>query len=267
MRALGKRGLPLWCTMIRTLIAALVIGLPPAVNALDPPPSGGEGKHLFILSGQSNMAGLRPQESFTPAVVAAFGKSEVIVVKDAHGGQPIRRWYKKWKPAKGDPPKNNGDLYQRLLAKVQAATCGVKLASVTFVWMQGERDARERHGAVYADSLKGLLQQVGDDLKRPDLNVVIGRLSDFDLANKRYGHWTMVRETQVAVATAHPRAGWVDTDDLNDGRNRKGKIIKNDLHYSAEGYKELGKRFAARAIGLIRGDSDKSPAAPKETSP
>ena len=134
-------------------------------------------------------------------------------------------------------------------------------------FQQGERDARERHGAVYADSLKGLLQQVGDDLQRPDLNVVIGRLSDFDLANKRYGHWTMVRETQVAVATAHPRAGWVDTDDLNDGRNRKGKIIKNDLHYSAEGYKELGKRFAARAIGLIRGDSDKSPAAPKETSP
>ena len=88
MRAIAKRRHPLWCTMIRTLIAALVIGLPPAVNALDPPPSGGEGKHLFILSGQSNMAGLRPQESFTPAVVAAFGKSEVIVVKDAHGGQP-----------------------------------------------------------------------------------------------------------------------------------------------------------------------------------
>ena len=33
----------------------------------------GEGKHLFILSGQSNMAGLDPAVSFTPAVTAAFG--------------------------------------------------------------------------------------------------------------------------------------------------------------------------------------------------
>ena len=42
-----------------------------------------EGKHLFILSGQSNMANLAPNVSFTPAVEAAFGKDNVIVVKDA----------------------------------------------------------------------------------------------------------------------------------------------------------------------------------------
>jgi arylsulfatase A-like enzyme len=39
-------------------------------------------KHLFILSGQSNMAGLNPEISFTPAVETAFGKDNVIVVKD-----------------------------------------------------------------------------------------------------------------------------------------------------------------------------------------
>ena len=44
------------------------------------------GPHLFILSGQSNMAGLKPEESFTPAVEEAFGKKNVIVVKDALGG-------------------------------------------------------------------------------------------------------------------------------------------------------------------------------------
>ena len=31
-------------------------------------------KHLFILSGQSNMAGLDPSLSFTPAVEAKYGK-------------------------------------------------------------------------------------------------------------------------------------------------------------------------------------------------
>ena len=49
------------------------------------------GKHLFILSGQSNMVGLRPNESFKPMVDREFGKQNVIVVKDAHSGQPIQR--------------------------------------------------------------------------------------------------------------------------------------------------------------------------------
>ena len=61
-----------------------------------------EGKHLFILSGQSNMQGLNPEESFTPAVENEFGKENVIIVKYALGGQPIRRWYKKWTPPEGD---------------------------------------------------------------------------------------------------------------------------------------------------------------------
>ena len=38
------------------------------------------GKHLFILSGQSNMQGLRPDESFTPAVESEFGEENVIIV-------------------------------------------------------------------------------------------------------------------------------------------------------------------------------------------
>ena len=208
-------------------------------------------KHLFILSGQSNMAGLDPNVSFTPTVKAAFGKDNVTVVKDALGGQPIRRWYKKWKPARGDEPKVRGDLYDRLMKKVNAAVKGKEFATVTFVWMQGERDAREKHGEVYAASMRGLIGQLAADLGRKDINFVIGRLSDFDMGNKRYPHWTMVRRAQVEVAEADPRGAWVDTDDLNDGKNKKGKRIKNDLHYSVEGYKTLGKRFAEESIELI----------------
>ena len=32
----------------------------------------------------------------------------------------------------------------------------------------------------------------------------------------------------------------------------KEKKIKNDLHYSAKGYKILGKRFAMKALKLIK---------------
>ena len=211
-----------------------------------------DGKHLFILSGQSNMQGHRPQEAFTPAVEKALGKDTVIVVQDALGGQPIQRWFKKWALPQGAKPAKTGDLYDRLMGKVNPAIKGQKLKTVTFIWMQGERDAKMRWGPVYEASLRGLHAQLSADLKRTDVGFVIGRLSDFDLGNKHYPHWTMVREAQVKVADSSPRFVWVDTDDLNDGKNRRGKEIKNDLHYSAEGYKTLGKRFAESALKLIR---------------
>lgn len=214
--------------------------------------------HLFILSGQSNMEGLNPKQAFIPAVSKEFGKANVVVVKDALGGQPIHRWYKKWKPEHGDQPKAKGDLYDRLMKKVNAAIEGKKVTSVTFIWMQGERDAREQYGKVYAASMEGLIEQLAEDLARKDINVVIGRLSDFDMSNERYPHWTMVREAQVNVAEAHPRWTWVDTDDLNDGKMRQGKELNNDLHYSAKGYRILGQRFAQQSIELIKSNAQQS---------
>ena len=129
---------------------------------------------------------------------------------------------------------------------------GQQLASVTFVWMQGERDARKAWGEVYKDSLAGLLDQVKRDLELQDLRFVIGRLSDFDLTNEKYPHWTMVREAQMELAEESRFGAWIDTDDLNDGQNRQGKEIRNDLHYSAQGYISLGRRMAKKAIALIK---------------
>lgn len=203
-----------------------------------------KGKHLFILSGQSNMAGLNPSTTFTPAVEKEFGKENVIVIKDALGGQPISRWYRK-------DAKNGGDLYQRLMKKVHEAIKDQKIQTLTFIWMQGERDAREKRGETYADNLKGLIQQLRDELKRPDVNFVIGRISDFDMENKKYQHWTLVRDAQVKVAEGDKLGAWIDTDDLNDGKSRQGREIKNDLHMSAKGYDTMGERFAAKAIELI----------------
>lgn len=227
------------------LVVLFAVPAARAEAAAPAPAAPAGGVHLFILSGQSNMAGLDPALSFTPAVEEAFGKANVIVVKDAQGGEPIRRWYKQWAPKGGKAPATNGDLYDRLMGKVKPAIEGKTLASVTFVWMQGERDAKEKHGEVYAESLKGLLEQLRTDLKRKDIGFVIGRLSDFDLADKSYPHWTMIRKAQVETAEADALGAWVDTDDLNGE--------KNDLHYTKPaGYKELGARFAAKAIELAR---------------
>ena len=55
---------------------------------------------------------------------------------------------------------------------------GKELDTISFVWMQGERDAKEGHSTVYAASMKGLIDQLRTDMKRDDITVVIGRLSD-----------------------------------------------------------------------------------------
>lgn len=210
-----------------------------------------KGVHLFILSGQSNMAGLDPDLSFTPAVSKKFGAENIIVVKDAVGGQPIRRWYKDWTSRESDDPNQIGDLYDQLMSKTLPAIEGKKIQTVTFLWMQGERDARERLADVYIESFNGIIKQLERDLGRDDINIVIGRLSDFDMENKTYPHWTRLRELQVSFADSNSNAAWVDTDDLNTGVNKQGNPIKDDLHYSVSGYKLFGERLAENAIRLI----------------
>jgi hypothetical protein len=217
-------------------------------------------KHLFILSGQSNMVGLDPNTTFTPTIAAAFGEDNIVVVKDALDGQPIRHWYRGWQPAQGNSPKASAYLYNRLFKKLKPIINQNNLTSITFIWMQGEADAQQKHGSVYQASLIGLFDQLAEDMARDDIHFIIGRISDFDLNNQHFKDWTLVRDAQTKVAQQYPRSTWVNTDDLNDGVNAKGEAIVNDLHYSVEGYKKLGKRFALSAIDLINQNS--APQAP-----
>lgn len=199
---------------------------------------------LFVLSGQSNMAGLDPKVSFTPAVEKEFAGDEVIVVKHAVGGQPIRRWYKNWQlPAGATDAKGatkNGDLYDQLMAAVKKSLGDKKPDSVAFVWMQGERDAKAGWQAAYYEALRGTVDQLRTDLKHQDIALVVGRLSDH-LTNN--AGWDAVRAAQEKVAADEKLGAWVDTDDLNGNAG---------LHYNKAGYEELGRRFAKRAIELIR---------------
>lgn len=228
--------------------ALLCFALLPACAST--PAQTGPRTHLFVLSGQSNMAGMDPDVSFTPTVTAALAGDEVIVVKSAQGGQPIRRWYKQWKPASGDEPKATGDLYDVMMTRVRAAVGDKKIDTVTFLWMQGERDAREQHGEVYAASMRGLIDQFAADMNRSDINFVIGRLSDFSNGNTSYKHWDEVRAAQVAVADADARGAWINTDDLNDMPAKDGGT-RDDLHMTKDGYRIMGERFAAAALKLI----------------
>ncbi|MFT6238989.1 MAG: hypothetical protein ACJAQT_001066 [Akkermansiaceae bacterium] len=235
-------------SIIRILAIALLFT--PAGNAEESVDEAG--KHLFILSGQSNMVGMDPQVSFTPAVTKACGKDRVVVVKNANSGQSIRSWAKSNHedppPTRGRVPKVRGELYAPLMKKVKAAIEGQTLESVTLVWMQGESDL---NNTAYDAYLKELLEQLQADLTFKEINVVIGRISDAGLDNpKRLEGRLNIRKVQKKFAEVHPRGAWVDTDDLND-RMVEDEVV-NDLHYTKGGYLTLGARFAEKAIALIK---------------
>ena len=234
--------------MKRMIMGLIVAGAVCAQAAQD-----NAGKHLFILSGQSNMVKIDPAESFTPVVHDAFGAENVLVIKDASGGKPIRMWYRT--PESDQEGKATGELYERLMNKVKPVVENQHVATVTFVWLQGEADANRKHmgGEEYADNLRGLIRQLEKDLGRDDLHVVIGRINDYGIEKpEKCPHWTLVRDAQVEVAESRPRTAWGNSDDLKDVGGWRGKRTKTILQKHQKGRIILGQRFAEQAIELIR---------------
>lgn len=217
--------------------------------------------HIFILSGQSNMAGMDPKLGFEPEAKELFADGEIVYLKVARGGQPIRFWVRQWNDiaaAHGlevtiEAADGKGDgtrYYQPILEQYKALIAKhPNPASVTFCWMQGERDAREKLDAAYEDAFKQLIANLRQDLQQPEMNFVIGRLSDFGKADNQ--PWQNVRKIQVKLANDDKRGAWVDCDDLND--KGSGDKKRDDLHYTKEGYELLGRRFARQAKALVDG--------------
>ena len=211
--------------------------------------------HLFILSGQSNMQGMKPESGFVPEAKKLFSDSEVGYIKVAKGGRPIRLWVEEWNSIaekhKLSPRIESTVFYQPILDQyVKVLEKHPKITSVTFCWMQGERDAKENLSAAYSDAMKQLIKNLRRDLKQPNMYFVIGRLSDH--LKESHESWTTVRKSQVAVSEGDPLGAWVDCDDLNNKTGKDGKI-HDDLHYTREGYSLLGKRYARQAKLLIDG--------------
>jgi hypothetical protein len=211
-------------------------------------------RHLFILSGQSNMAGLKPEAAFLPELEKLLPDDDIQHLKFAKGGQPIRKWVPTWDEIAGksdlEPCHDPGAFYGKVVKLAKANIAQGKPKTITFFWMQGERDSKEKLSAAYEESMNTLIANLRKDLDAPEMNFVIGRISDYSTAE----HWEAVRAAQVKVAKDDPRGAWVDTDDTND-KEKKGKKV-NDLHYTKVGYDLFGQRLARQAVLMIQ---DKEP--------
>lgn len=207
-------------------------------------------KHLFILSGQSNMRAPLP-ETFKHCVEQVYGKDRVIVVQMAWPSQPIKNWYKAWVPPKGmvdEKPESNGMMYGRLLPAVQKAIAAKQIATTTYIWMQGEADAGSGWGSVYEKSFYGVLDQFKKDLEIDRINFVVGRINDKWL-DRPDGE--LMRTIQQKLGEENENGDWINTDDLNRGVNPWGGYSFEDGHFPPPGYRVMGQRFAKKACKLI----------------
>lgn len=229
------------------LVLLIALSLLPFRAAAEQP------KHLFVLAGQSNMTPAVAQ-TFRPCVQEVFGPGKTIVAMSARPSQPIKQWYKDWQPPEGltDPtPEQNGQLYVEMMKKVDRHVKDSKLASVTFVWMQGEADSVE-WGSVYEKSFLGVVAQIKEDLGVDKVNFVIGRINDYWLINKKqYPDAALVRKVQQKLGEEHAHGDWIDTDDLNRGVNPWGGYSFDDGHFPPSGYFVMGQRFAKKACLLL----------------
>ena len=208
-------------------------------------------RHLFILSGQSNMTG-GLKVGFAQKVEDTYGKENVVVVHHSKSGRGIRFWDKDYRfpegyrfPGKGVPSdrskQQHGQEYGPLIGRVREAIEGKSFDTVTFVWMQGESDGGRGLGPVYEESFLRLLRRIKEDLERKDLGFVIGRINN---SRTNDPNWKYVREVQVKLAKDAEHGAWIDTDDLSDS--------EHGVHFPKENYSKLGHRFAEKAIDLIR---------------
>jgi hypothetical protein len=222
------------------------------------------GLDIFILAGQSNMQGkgleseysllpppdsvfvftehyawqrgkepvndgIGPSISFASELLKAKRQPPIGLVNVAEGGTNIGQW-----------SKSTGDksLYQRLLKRALAASTQGHIKGVLF--MQGENDAEGDSTDHYTDwdvQFEKFVTDLRHDLNNDSLPIVFGQLGK---GTKPY--WVQIKACQQRVNL--PLVAMIKTDDL--------AYQDTSVHYTTQGYIELGKRFAHGYKSLVQ---------------
>lgn len=235
-----------------------------------------QGFHLYLLIGQSNMAGRgkvdaesQPNDprllvfnrdgkwavaadplhwdkpvagvglglAFARAMAAAQPGVTIGLIPCAVGGTPLKRWQK------------GGDLYEAAVARAKAASASGTLMGA--LWHQGESDSSSPETAsTYRERFGQMVKDLRADLGAKDLSVVAGELGEFHV--KRVGaNAQTVNDALHAVAAALPRTACVDAKELKHGGD--------NLHFDAASLREFGRRYAKAMLALAVPQSKPQP--------
>jgi Carbohydrate esterase, sialic acid-specific acetylesterase len=227
--------------------------------------------HLYLLMGQSNMAGrgkigaedttphprvllFTLQNNWEPAIEPvthdkpgmlgvgpglAFGKAmadgdpgvTIGLVSCAVGGTPLKRW------------ERGGDLYSNAVQRARLAMRDGMLKGI--IWHQGESDSGAATNAnTYGDRLSRMIQDIRADLGTPNLPFVVGQIGEF-LYDRGPGHAAYPRVVNAALAGLPekvPATACAPSQGLKD----KGDV----LHFDTVSQREFGRRYAAAMLRL-----------------
>lgn len=239
------------------------------------PPALTRPMQLFLLAGQSNMAGrgdIEAQDSvvhprifvlngdlqWVPAVdplhfdkpIAAVGPGlsfaraiaesdpDAIIglIPTAVGGSPITSW---------EPgvtyPETGARPYDEALARTRHALQYGELRAI--LWHQGESDANPQAAPRYDARLRALIDRFRGEFGTPDLPVIIGQLGQWP-ERPWDDAWKQVDQAHRDVAASVPNVRYVSSE----GLAHKGDV----LHFDAAAARELGRRYAAAYLAMHR---------------
>lgn len=223
--------------------------------------------HLFLLAGQSNMAGrgdvseqdreihprvlsfnrdgewipaVDPLHWDKPSAGVGLGRSfafqlgeadpEITVglIPAASGGSYISAW-----APGGYHDQTDSHPYDEAIERARAAMKDGELKAI--LWHQGESDAEPEHAAVYKEKLRAVIAQFREDLQLPDLPFIIGQLGQFD--GKPWNEYeVIVDQAHRELAEEMPNVAFVSAEGLTP---------KDDMvHFDAASLREFGKRYA-----------------------
>jgi hypothetical protein len=232
--------------------------------------------HLFLLVGQSNMAGrgtvttqdktphprvlmlnqagewvpaVDPLHFDKPGVVGVgLGRTFAIAIADANpgvtiglvpcavGGSPIDAW----QPGVFYQPTKSHP-WDDAMRRAKLALPSGTLKGI--LWHQGESDSSAELAPAYEAKLHNLIVRLRGELDAPEVPFVVGQLGKF--ADKPWSEFTAkVDQTHRELPRQVPHTAFVSAEGLKD----KG----DKVHFDADSYREFGRRYAEAYLKLIR---------------
>lgn len=264
--------------LARCLLFVALLLLPGFARADEPELPSRERFLLFVLAGQSNMAGrgkvaevdrkphprvlvLDAEGRWRPAVDPLhFDKPRVVgvglgktfaetlaeadpevtigLIPCAVGGSPIDTW----KP-KGYHAQTKSHPWDDCVKRVKRAMPDGTLTAV--LWHQGESDAKPDLAEAYEAKLHDLIARFRKEFDAPQLPFVAGQMGRFEERP-----WTTDRETVDAAHRNLPKSIERTAFVSSKGLSHKG----DEVHFDAESYRELGRRFAKALRAIPEAD-------------
>ncbi|MEM7012766.1 MAG: sialate O-acetylesterase [Verrucomicrobiota bacterium] len=252
----------IWITFV---IALGILAGAHAQESVDLPPK--DKFHLFLLTGQSNMAGrgkvanedlkvhprvlmLTKDLKWVPAVdplhfdkkIAGVGLGKTFGIQIAEldpeitvglipcavGGSPILAW----EPG-GYHPSTKTHPWDDMLPRAKAALEVGTLKAI--LWHQGESDSKEKLAPKYEARLHSLIARFRKELGAPKVPFIAGGMGNWP--ERPWDGWRkMVDQAHQQLPDHVEKTAFIGAE----GLKHKG----DEVHFDAESYRELGRRFA-----------------------